>query len=138
MSFKVTPRLAREAIIGTQLDKAVASMMTDIHARSAELAPKDTRALVNSGRIIRKGSANYQVVYGSSKVPYARIHELGGVIKPKAGGVLAWKDEGSKYANEDGWVFAKSVKIKAKHYLRDGGDGVTRGDLSKYFRGLSV
>ena len=68
MSFKLTPRLAREAIIGTQLDKAVASMMTDIHARSTELVPVKDRHLLNSGRIIRKSSANYQVKYGSSKV----------------------------------------------------------------------
>lgn len=115
MSFKVTPRQAREAIIGTQLDKAVASMMTDIHARSAELAPKDTRALVNSGRIIRKGSANYMVKYGSSKVPYARIQELGGYT-------------GRNYA----------TKIEGKRYLQQGGDSVTRGNLSKYFRGVSV
>lgn len=109
MSFKVTPRLAREAIIGTQLDKAVASMMTDIHARSAELAPKDTRALVNSGRIIRKGSANYQVKYGSSKVPYAlRRH----------------------YENKK--------NPQTLRYLEQAGDSVTRGNLDKYFRGLSV
>lgn len=109
MSFKVTPRLAREAIIGTQLDKAVASMMTDIHARSAELAPKDTRALVNSGRIIRKGSANYQVKYGSNKVPYAlRRH----------------------YENKK--------NPQTLRYLEQAGDSVTRGNLDKYFRGLSV
>ena|SRR5690606_10261736 len=109
MSFKVTPRQAREAIIGTQLDKAVASMMTDIHARSAELAPKDTRALVNSGRIIRKGSANYIVKYGSSKVPYAlRRH----------------------YENKK--------NPQTLRYLEQAGESVTRGNLGKYFRGLSV
>ena len=109
MSFKVTPRVAREAIIGTQLDKAVASMMTDIHARSAELAPKDTRALVNSGRIIRKGLANYMVKYGSSKVPYAlRRH----------------------YENKK--------NPQTLRYLEQAGESVTRGNLDKYFRGLSV
>lgn len=111
MSFKVTPNLAREAIIGQQLEQAVLEMATDVHARSAELVPKDTRALVNSGRIIRTGRARYIVRYGSSKVPYARIQELGGVT-------------GRNYA----------TTIVAKHYLRDAGDSVTRGDISKYFR----
>ena len=115
MSFKVTPRLAREAIIGTQLDRAVASMATDIHARSAELAPKKDRHLVNSGRIIRKSYANYLVKYVSTKVPYARIHELGG------------------------WTVRNyATYIQPKRYLTQAGESVTRGNLDKYFRGLSV
>lgn len=55
-----------------KLDVAVLEMATDIHRTSAVMAPKDSRALVNSGRIERKGSASYSVVYGGGSVPYAR------------------------------------------------------------------
>lgn len=53
-------------------DRAILSMATDIDRTSAILAPKLTRALVNSKRIIRKGVAHYSVVYGGGSVPYAR------------------------------------------------------------------
>lgn len=112
MSFKVTPRLAREAIIGQQLDKAVAGMVTDIHGRAVELAPVKTSALRNSGRVSRKASAHYEVRFGSERVPYARIHELGGYT-------------GRNYA----------TYIKPKRYLTQAGDSVTRGSLKKYFGG---
>lgn len=55
-----------------KLDLAVLEMATDIHRVSATLAPKDSRALVNSGRIQRKGIASYSVIYGGGAVPYAR------------------------------------------------------------------
>ena len=112
MSFKVTPNLAREAIIGKQLDMAVLEMATDIHARATELAPIKRGHLRGSGRFIRKGSANYIVKFGSTRVPYARIHELGGYT-------------GRNYA----------TYIAPKRYLTQAGESVTRGDLSKYFRG---
>lgn len=55
-----------------KLDLAVLEMATDIHRVSGLLAPKDTRALVNSGRIEREGKAHYKVIYGGGAVPYAR------------------------------------------------------------------
>lgn len=54
------------------LDRVVLEMATDIDRTSAILAPKLTRALVNSKRINRKGIAHYSVSYGNSQVPYAR------------------------------------------------------------------
>lgn len=53
-------------------DRAVLSLATDIDRTSAILAPKLTRALVNSKKINRKGTAHYSVSYGSAQVPYAR------------------------------------------------------------------
>lgn len=55
-----------------KIDIAVLMMATDIHRVSAMLAPKDTRALVNSGRIERQEQAHYKVIYGGGSVPYAR------------------------------------------------------------------
>ncbi len=47
-------------------------MATDIHRVSSMLAPKASRALVNSGRIKREGEAHYKVIFGGGSVPYAR------------------------------------------------------------------
>jgi hypothetical protein len=55
-----------------KLDLAVLEIATDIHRVSSILAPKASRALVNSGRIERKGPGNYSVIYGGGAVPYAR------------------------------------------------------------------
>lgn len=55
-----------------KLDIAVLEMVTDIHRVSGVTAPKESRALVNSGRIEREGRAHYKVIYGGGSVPYAR------------------------------------------------------------------
>lgn len=55
-----------------KLDVAVLEMVTDIHREASILSPKLTRALVNSGRISRKGQAHYSVIFGGGSVPYAR------------------------------------------------------------------
>lgn len=57
--------------VDTELTRGFLGIVTDTHRRSAILTPKDTRALVNSGKIepIVNG---YKIKYGSSKVPYAR------------------------------------------------------------------
>lgn len=56
----------------SKLDLAVLEMATDIHRVAGVLAPKDTRALVNSGRIKKEGLAHYQVIFGGGSVPYAK------------------------------------------------------------------
>lgn len=60
----------------SKLDLAVLEMATDIHRVSSMLAPKDKRALVNSGRIKREGQAHYKVIYGGGAVPYARLRHF--------------------------------------------------------------
>lgn len=103
MSVKVRIKPNWSGNIEKGMKLALLEMTTDIHARSVILAPKDTRALANSGRI-EPISDGYKITFGSARVPYARIHELGGQY------------------------------IKAKHYLGNAGDSVARGDKSKYFR----
>lgn len=111
MGFKLTPNLAREAIISAQLDKATLSIAVDGLTRSKILAPKDKLSLTNNGRIDKKGNASYTVEFGDKSVPYARIHELGGFT-------------GRGY----------KTYITAKHYLENGMNSVTRGDIGKYFK----
>lgn len=73
MAVKFTSRIKQWTDKTEQkLDIAVLEMATDIHRVSGMLAPKDTRALVNSGEIRRNGVANYSVKYGGGPVPYAR------------------------------------------------------------------
>jgi hypothetical protein len=111
-----------------KLDVAVLEMATDIHRVAGLLAPRDTRALINSGRIERESSAHYKIIFGGGRVPYARIQHEGGVIKPKNAKLLAWK-EGEK------WHFAKSVTIKGTHYLEKAGDATSR-NAKRYLKGI--
>lgn len=109
MPVKVSFKTNWDKNIADGIKDGLLEMATDIHRRSTVLVPKDTRALVNSGRIlpVRNG---YAIQYGSSRVPYARIHELGG---------LAGRNH--------------SVRIIGKHYLGDAADSVVRGNTAKYF-----
>lgn len=54
------------------LDIAVLTAATDIHRLGGIIAPKASRALVNSGRIARLGLAHYAIIFGGGSVPYAR------------------------------------------------------------------
>ena len=76
--------------------------------RAIMLAPKDTGKLHTSGKIVRakRGRA---VRFGDQEVPYARIHELGGMT-------------GRNHA----------TPIRATHYLQKAGDSVTKESIKKY------
>lgn len=56
----------------SELDLSVLEAVTDIHRGAGILAPKASRALVSSGRIEKRGVGHYAVIFGSSRVPYAR------------------------------------------------------------------
>jgi hypothetical protein len=58
-------KLARE------MDLGLLELVTDVDAKAKILAPKDTRALVNSA-VISKTKEGYVITQGSSRVPYAR------------------------------------------------------------------
>lgn len=88
-----------------QLDAAALEIATDIDRRAKILAPVDTRALVNSGRIERIGIAAFKIIFGSSKVPYARIRHFENRKNPQTLG-----------------------------YLEKAGDSVARGNVDKYLR----
>lgn len=111
MAVKVTMNQNWTKVVkGDFTQEGLLEMVTDIHKRAVALAPVDTSALANSGRV-NKITNGYAVRFGSSRVPYARIHELGG-----------WTGRGHK------------TYIVDKHYLSRAGDNVARGDVGKYFR----
>lgn len=90
------------------MDRVEQHMAGTILSRAIILAPKDTGMLHTSGRITKepKGRA---VRFGDTDVPYARIHELGGMT-------------GRNYA----------TRIVAKHYLQKAGDSVAKENIKKY------
>ena len=88
----------------SELDAAVLEMATDIHRMSAILAPKDSRALVLSGRIKRNGPANYSVIYGGNAVHYARQRHYENQKNPRT----------LRYLERPG----DSVSRNVKRYLR--------------------
>lgn len=71
MPVKVSINKNWSSNVSNELKVGLLEVTTDVHARSAILTPKDTRALVNSGKIepITNG---YKIKYGSDRVPYAR------------------------------------------------------------------
>lgn len=94
-------------------DRVEQFMAGAILNRAIMLAPKDTGMLHASGRITKKTKGR-SVVFGDTEVPYARIHELGGMT-------------GRNYA----------TNITAKHYLQKAGDSVAKENIKKYY-GMSV
>lgn len=86
-------------------DAATLGMVTDIHAAASRIAPKRTRALVKSGRIVRLGHAAYRVTFGDARVPYARRRHFENKLHP---GTLL--------------------------YLQTPGDKIARGGIGKYWR----
>lgn len=90
-----------------QLDVGTLALVLDIDRRAKTLAPVDTGALANSGKIKRNGEADYTLTFGSGKVPYARKRY---------------------YENEK--------NPQTKGYLGKAADSVVRGNTTKYFKGL--
>lgn len=87
------------------LNAGILEMATDIHRRAIILAPKLSRALVNSG-VIEPVFRGYRIKFGNSRVPYARRRHFENKKNPQTIG-----------------------------YLSKAADSVTRGDIGKYFRG---
>lgn len=87
------------------MDKGLLEIVTDIHHRAVIIAPKDSRALVNSG-IIESAEGGIRVRFGSDKVPYARSRHYENKKNPGS-----------------------------KGYLAKAGDSVARGEKLKYFKG---
>ena len=100
---KVTMKKGWDSTAG--LERGLAEMATDIDTRAKVLAPKDTRALVNSGRIKRLSAVAYQISFGSSQVPYARRRHFENKKNPQTLG-----------------------------YLSRAADAVARSDKDKYFK----
>lgn len=72
--LKTTASWARK-LSTQQLNKGGARMMTDILRLARQNAPVKTGALRNSGRFQQVGNTHWQITFGNSRVPYARIRE---------------------------------------------------------------
>lgn len=71
------------------LDAGLIDLVADAHRRAVIIAPKLSRALVNSGMISRLGFLAYSLSFGSSKVPYARKRHFENKKNPQTTGYLA-------------------------------------------------
>ena len=92
-------------LTGIQLDRATLEIATDIDRGAKTLAPKATGALKKSGKVTRKGAADYVISFGGSSVPYARRRHF---ENQKSPGTL--------------------------RYLERAGEAVSRGSIKKYLR----
>lgn len=105
MAVKVTMNQNWTKVVkGNFTQEGLLEMVTDIHKRAVALAPVDTSALANSGRV-NKITRGYSVTFGSSRVPYARRRH-----------------------------FENKKNPQTKGYLAKAGDNVARGNVGKYFR----
>lgn len=105
MSVKVSMKPMWSQGIEKSMKVALLEMSLDVRRRAITLAPKDTRALVNSG-VVEPVTNGYKIKFGSSKVPYARRRHFENFKNPQT-----------------------------KGYLAKAGDSVARADKTKYFRG---
>lgn len=72
--LKVSAAWARK-LSTQQLNKGGVRMMTDILRLARQNAPVKTGALRNSGRFQQTGNTHWQITFGNSRVPYARLRE---------------------------------------------------------------
>lgn len=72
--LKVSATWARK-LSTQQFNKGGVRMMTDILRMARQNAPVQTGALRNSGRFQQVGDTHWQITFGNSRVPYARIRE---------------------------------------------------------------
>lgn len=90
------------------MDRAIAEIATDVHRRAVILAPKDTRALVSSGRVDRDKPATYKVSFGGGRVPYAKRRHYENRRNPQT-----------------------------LRYLERAGMAINRSGINKYFKGMA-
>lgn len=114
--------LASESKVLKRAEETIAGVIV---TRGTILAPKKSGDLRNSGRVEHNNGVT-SAVFGGNGVPYGRIQELGGTIKPKKAKSLSWIGSDGKR------VFAKSVTIKGSHYLKRAGDSVAKESPIKY------
>lgn len=105
MNVKVTMKPNWATGIEKNLKVGLLEMSLDVRRRAIVIAPKLTRALVNSG-IVEPINNGYRIKFGNSQVPYARRRH-----------------------------YENNKNPQTKGYLAKAGDSVARGDQGKYFRG---
>ena len=128
MGVKVTSRINEwGAKKSGDMQKSLLELATTIHRDAGNLAPRKSGNLISSGRI-QPISNGFAVTFGGNGVPYGRIQELGGTIRPKKARMLIWKgDDGKTHA-------AHQVTIKGKHYLQKSGDKNSK-NFARYLKG---
>lgn len=104
MSVKVYENPFWEQQTEADITKGLLKMAVDIRNKAVILAPVDTGALKNSANV-SPISKGYRIQFGSSRVPYARKRH-----------------------------FENKKNPQTLSYLEKAGDGVVRGDTSKYFK----
>lgn len=76
MSYQLKTTAAWARKLSTQqLNKGGTRMMTDILRMARQNAPVKTGALRNSSRFQQVGNTHWQITFGNSRTPYARIRE---------------------------------------------------------------
>lgn len=104
-----------EALFTTDIEKAINKAVLLVEREAKKNLKR--KGLIDTGRLHNdiKGEIikiTKDLIMGGvgTSVIYARIHELGGVIKPKRAKAL-------KFKIGDKWITAKRVKIRKKPYL---------------------
>ena len=110
-----------------RMRKALFKWALDTHNVARRKAPHKHGHLRRSGSFKQSGEMEWEVSFGNSQVPYARIQHEGGTIKPKNAKALAFR-VGDKL------VFAKSVTIKGTPYLKDAAEANSRNFTARYMR----
>lgn len=90
------------------LEAGLAEMATDIHRRAVILAPVETGALRNSGKVEKSGSQEYTISFGNGgRVPYARRRHYENRKNPQTIGYLAKAADGVARSSKDKYFKGK-------------------------------
>lgn len=108
MAFKSTSRawLIRESARLSRVEEVMAGVILN---RATMLAPKDTGALRDSGRVERKASGGVSIIFGGGKVPYARRRHYENKKNPQTLGYL--KKAGDSVIKEGPKKYVEMSKI---------------------------
>lgn len=126
---KMANRKLLMATIGETLVSGTIKRFADEEDPQGQKWEKSGRAAAESGQTLTKTarlrkSIDYAATPGKvmvgSNLKYARIHQLGGLIKPKNGKALKFKGS----SGQD--VFVKEVKMPARPFV-----GVSKSDLEE-------
>lgn len=100
-------RLAEEVV--TEARANIDVSRSGLHNRSGML--RDSIKLLRFYQLAPGGEATAVIGAGNKRVPYAAIHEYGGVIKPKTKPFLRFKIG-------EQWISTKQVVMPSRPYLR--------------------
>lgn len=123
-SEKVTRMTVTDAATNTMsLAASLAPYLRGALRRSIVFNPGTT--LGSQLKSIQLKEGDTSAVVGSN-LPYARIQDVGGTIRPKAAQFLRWQ-------NKDGsWAMARSVTLKGNKYMTTAYQNVQRTIASLY------